>query len=154
VTRRRAIVVLLVAATTLIVVELALGAMDHGRVTLSSPCSATVTLPGDNLDARVQRLILRALDNAACALGTSREELVLSFSPQGAKRFGLRSNKDVEQVLRRALVQAIDQAEAEGDLGSVAASVLRELAKRAPLDLVLEAARHAGTIAALANLLP
>jgi hypothetical protein len=152
--RRPALIALLaVAGATLIAVELALGARDYGRVELTQACSAPPPqLEPDGLDRTIQRIALSALSGAACELGTTREELVLSLSPRTGDRYGSWSDEELERALRAGLVRAVDDARARGELGSVEARVLRELAERAPVALILEAAEHADILAALARL--
>ena len=152
--RNGVLAALIVAAAVLIGVELALGARDYGEVELTPPCSAaTPAIESGGLDATVQRIVLRALDAAACDLGISREELVLSLSPRSGGRFGSFSDAELERALRTGLVRAIDQSEADGEIGSVEARVFRELAERAPVELVRQAAEHANDLAALGRLL-
>ena len=141
---------LLVAGATLIAVELALGARDYGRVELRPACSAPPTqLDRDGLDRAVQRVVLNALSEAACELGTTREELVLSLSPRTGSRYGSWSDEELEQALRAGLVRAVDDARARGELGSTEARLLRELAERAPVQLILEAAERADILSSL-----
>ena len=150
---RAVLAALVVAGLTLIGVELALGARDYGRLELSPPCSAAPTVAGGGLDSTLQGIILSAFSGAACELGTTREKLVLSLAPRTGKRYGSWSDQQLEDALRKGLVRAVDEARDRGRLGSVEARLLRELAERAPLQLVVEAARHADSLAALARLL-
>ena len=152
-TRAGVLAALIAAGAVLIAVELALGARDYGEVELTPPCSgaAPAVQPG-GLDATVQRIALRALDAAACELETSREELVLSLSPRSGRRFGSFSDVELEDALREGLVRAIERSEADGEIGSVEARVLRVLAERAPVELVRQAAEHVDDFAALARL--
>jgi hypothetical protein len=153
--RRPALVtaVLALAGATLIAVELGLGARDYGDVELEPACSASAPrLEGDGLDRTVQRIALSALNGAACELGTTREELVLSLSPRTGSRYGSWSDEELEEALRSGLVRAVDDARDRGELGSVEARVLRELAERAPVQLIIEAAEHTDLLAALARL--
>jgi hypothetical protein len=142
--------VLVLGGGTLIAVELALGARDYGRVELARACAAPPPrLDRDGLDRTVQRIILGALSEAACELGTTREELVLSLSPRTGSRYGSWSDEELEEALRAGLVQAVDDARNREELGSTEARVLRELAERAPVQLILEAAEHADIFSAL-----
>jgi hypothetical protein len=144
------IALLLVAGATLIAVELALGARDFGRIELTPACSAPPPqLGGDGLDRTMQRIVISALNGAACELGTTREELVLSLSPRTGSRYGSWSDEQLEHALRGGLVGAVDDARDRGELGSVEARLLRELAERAPVPLILEAAEHADILGAL-----
>ena len=102
----------------------------------------------------MQRIVIGALDRASCQLGTTRERLLLSLSPNGGSRFKNWSDADEERVLRDALVSSIDDAEQRGDLNGVEAGILRELAQRAPVQLVVQAAGHLDDLLGLANLIP
>jgi hypothetical protein len=150
---RTLIAALALAAVSLLAVELALGARDYGRVSLAKPCSAEPTLAGGGFDATVQRILLSALSDTACELGTTREELVLSFSPRTGRRYRSWSDSELQHALRTGLVRAVDDAEDRGELNPVEASALRELAEHAPVELILEAGKHVDTLAALARLI-
>ena len=150
------VVIAVLAATALLLlgVELALGARDFGEVHLGAPCTQTALPPGSSLDRRVQRIVIGALDRASCRLGTTRERLLLSLSPNGGSRFKDWSDADEERVLRDALVSSIDDAQQRGDLNGVEAGILRELAQRAPVQLIVQAATHLDSLLGLANLIP
>ena len=72
---------LALVAVTLLAAELALGGLRYGTARLADPCTARPAFEGGGIDGAVQRFALSGLAGAACSLGTSREELVLSFSP-------------------------------------------------------------------------
>jgi hypothetical protein len=153
--RRPAAVAALIvlAGATVISVELALGARDYGEVELTPACSpSSPQLEGGGLDRTVQRIVLDALSEAACELGTTREELVLSLSPRTGSRYGSWSDEELEEAVQAGLVRAVEEAHDRGELGSTEARVLRELAERAPVQLLLEAAEHTDILAALARL--
>ena len=153
--RARAVMAgLAVAALLLLGVELALGARDYGEVHLGAPCAQTTLPQGAGLDRTVQRIVIGALDRASCGLGTTRERLLLSLSPNGGSRFKNWGDADEERVLRGALVSSIDAAERRGDVNAVEAGILRELAQRAPVQLVVQAATHLDSLLGLANLIP
>jgi hypothetical protein len=128
--------VLAAAALMLLAVELALGAHDYGEVDLGRPCQPNALFEPGGLDGTVQRIVLEGLDRAACRLGTTRERLLLSLSPSSKGRFGSWSDEEIEAAVRPALVSAIGAAEDRGDLNGLEARLLRELAERAPVDLV------------------
>ena len=88
-------------AVVLIALELALGALDFETPKLADPCTAS-RVPGRGLDGAVQRLALSGLDGAACKLGTSREELVLSFSPAAGAKIRWSRRDDRRRPPRRA----------------------------------------------------
>jgi hypothetical protein len=151
----RAVMAGLAAAALLLVgVELALGARDYGEVHVGAPCAQTTLPPGGGLDRTVQRIVIGALDRASCGLGTTRERLLLSLSPNGGARFRDWNQADEERLLRDSLVASIDDAEKRGDLNGVEAGILRELAQRAPVQLLVQAASHIDDLLGLANLIP
>jgi hypothetical protein len=124
-------------ALVLIAVELGQGALGYGESKVADPCAHREPFPGGGVDATVQRIVLDGLDGAACELGTTREELVLSFDPA----LGLDVDWDretLERAVRSGFDEAIDDAEARGDIGGLEARLLRELVGRAPLDWLIE----------------
>jgi hypothetical protein len=126
-----------VAAVALLAIELAKGGLSYGRSMAADPCEARAPYPGKGFDATLQRVVLDGLDGAACKLGTTREELILSFDPS----FGVNVRWDratAERAVRAGLLGAVDDAEKRGSLGSLEALVLREVIRRAPIDLLLE----------------
>jgi len=149
---RAVIATLAAAALLLLAVELALGARDYGKVDLGAPCQANALFEPGGLDGTVQRIVLQGLDGAACRLGTTRERLLLSLSPSSKGRFGSWSDDEVEAAVRASLVAAIDEAERRDDLNGVEARLLRELAERAPVDLVVGLASRIDDLSALSDL--
>jgi hypothetical protein len=131
--------VLFAAAAVLIAVELSLGASTFGEDTVDDPCTATVEFPGEGLDATIQRIVLSGLNGAACELGTSREELVLSFVPEapGAEPIPW-DRATIERAVRSGLLRAVDDAEEQGSIGGLTATILREVIERAPIDWLIE----------------
>lgn len=143
----RAAIAVLVAlglgAVALVGVELANGAADAGALAVADPCEPRPAFHGQGLDATVQRIVLDGLDGAACELGTSREQLVLSFDPA----FGQEVEWDretIERAVRSGLLEAIDDAQEREGIGRLEALILREIVRRAPLDLLLEGAGALG----------
>jgi hypothetical protein len=144
-TRRRALAALAaigVLAVGLIVVELVQGAVDAGSSESKNACTATTDFHGGGLDGTIQRIALDGLYGAACELGTTREQLVLSFAPDAKAGADVHwSRKKAERALRAGLERAIDSAEERGSLPGFLASVVRELVERAPLDFLLRGTR-------------
>jgi hypothetical protein len=132
-----ALAALLVAAVVLIAIELGKGALDYGDSIAADPCVPREPFPGDGFEATLQRIALDGLDGAACELGTTREELVLSFDSElgGDVEW---DEETLERALRSGLEEAIADAEERGSLGSLEARILRELVSRAPLDWLIE----------------
>lgn len=134
---RIALAVLLAAAAGLIGVELANGAADAGALAVRDPCVARTAFPGEGLDAVVQRIVLDGLDGAACELGTTREELVLSLAPSAGRPIAW-DDETIERALRAGLVGAVDDAEERGSVNGVVAFLLRELVERAPVQWLID----------------
>lgn len=131
------LVALFVGAVALVGIEFANGAADAGALATRDPCEPRSAFPGQGLDATLQRLVLDGLDGAACELGATREELVLSLSP--------RSNADIrwddetiERALRAGLLGAIDDAERRGSLNAIVAALLRPLVERTPVQWLID----------------
>ncbi len=113
-------------AAVLIAVELALGALSFGTPKLADPCTAKPALQGGGIDGAVQRLALSGVDGAACQLGTSREELVLSFSPAAGAKIRW-SRATIDSALRAGLNRAATDTAGSGFAGTVLAFLLREI---------------------------
>src|SRR5262245_9532179 len=92
------------AAIALIAVELGLGASDAGNPGLKDPCTTQPQLSEGgifgSIDAAVQRVALSGLNGAACSLDTTREELVLSFSPAPGTKKVRWSRETIRKALR------------------------------------------------------
>ena len=138
--RRHATLVLFalfVGAAVLIGVELARGAADAGELAVHDPCEPREAFPGEGFDATLQRIVLDGLDGAACGLGTTREELVLSLSPASGVEIEW-DDETIEEALRAGLLEAITDAEERGSLNAIAAVVLREVVERAPVQWLID----------------
>jgi hypothetical protein len=138
-----ALAALLVAAVVLLAVELANGALDYGESTVADPCQPREPYPGDGFDATLQRIALDGLDGAACELETSREELVLSFDPLPGQELEW-DRETIERAVRSGLLEAVDDAEERGGIGSFEATILSQIVERAPIDWLLEGGEFLG----------
>lgn len=131
------LLVLLAGGAGLLAFELADGSLSYGEETVADPCLPRAPFPGEGIDATVQRIALDGLDGAACALGTTREELVLSFEPRTGVDPIPWDEETIEAALRSGLLRAVDEAERRDSIGAVTALVLRELIERAPLEFLI-----------------
>jgi hypothetical protein len=150
VTRTTALAVLgavVTCAAVLIALELANGARSYGAAETKDPCHARSAFPGDGLDATLQRIVLNGLYGAACELGTSREELVLSLVPSAGTRRVRWDRDTIVRAVRAGLLRAVDDARDRDELGSVAAALIREAIERAPIDWLLGRAGELGDLA-------
>jgi hypothetical protein len=132
-----ALVALFAGAALLIVLEFANGAADAGSLAVRDPCAARPAYPGEGLDAVLQRIVLDGLDGAACELGASREELVLSLAPTSEADIRW-DDATIERAVRAGLLGAIDDAEQRGSLNGIVAALLRQLVQRAPVEWLID----------------
>lgn len=129
---------LVVASLALPAAAAAAGGSDLGEFELADPCAAGADpYPGSGLDAMTQRLVLSGLNGAACELGTTREELVLSLEPRSG--VDLEWDRDtIEQALRAGVDRAIEDADERDSLPGWLSGPLGWLADRVPLSWILE----------------
>ena len=114
------------------------GASDFGRVTLDDPCTAPPDpFPGGGLDAAAQRAVLSGLNGAACELGISREQLVLSLEPRSGVDVGW-DRDTIQDALRSGVDRAITDAGRRGTLPGLIVDPLRWVVSRAPVSWFLE----------------
>jgi MFS family permease len=130
----------MVLAIALVVAEFRAGARTYGARTYVDPCRAPADpFPqGEGLDGTLQRITLGAFNGAACELGTSREELLLSLEPKSG--FGPKvrwTEETLEDALQAGLVRSIEDADDRNTIPGIAATALKFLAERAPIDWVL-----------------
>jgi hypothetical protein len=126
------------AATALVAVELARGGLGFGGLALEDPCTTRSFGSGQGLDAAVQRIAMSGIYGGACELGTTREELVLSFVPAAGEQKIRWDRVTIERAVRAGLLRAIAVADERGDLGATEAGLLRVVVERAPLDWLVE----------------
>ncbi|MDQ6797072.1 MAG: hypothetical protein M3011_03430 [Actinomycetota bacterium] len=141
--KRRVVIVItavLCAGTGgLLVIERSSGAADYGPSHVASACTAPADpFPGAGLDATLQRIVLSGLNGAACDLGTTREALLLSLAPNSGFDDVHWDRPTAERALRRGFERAIADAVGRGSLPEWAASILRVIVRRAPVDLLLK----------------
>jgi len=113
-------------AAALIVAELAAGAVHFGETKLADPCTAEPSFKGGGVDGAVQRFALSGLNGAACRLHTSREELVLSFTPAAGTRIRW-SSATIAAAMKAAFDRAAKDTVGGGALGSLASLLFRDL---------------------------
>jgi len=120
-----------------VLVELDRGALGEDPLAVPDPCTRRVVVATDGIDAQAQRIGLNAVDDAACRLGTTREELLLSVASSLQERRELPPG--TEDAIRDGLEHAIDEDEDAGHLNPVTAFLLRQAAQRAPVEWVVRA---------------
>ena len=128
---------LLAAAVALVAVELGKGAAESVSPALAKPCRPRPAFAGTGLDGIIQRILLDGLDGAACRLGTTREELVLSLRSGTGVRLRHADRSTVEAAIRAGVLRSVDEAESRGDVPGFLAPVVRRLVETAPLDTLI-----------------
>jgi hypothetical protein len=111
---------------------------------VAAPCSARAPFGGGGIDSTVQRIVLDGLDLAACSLGTTREQLVLSVAPGAKGDPRVRARRIA--ALRAGLLRAVDRGEKRGDVPGLLAPVIRQIVKHAPIDQILEGRASPGIL--------
>jgi hypothetical protein len=121
----------------------ALGGGDFEPPETGDPCERRDFGQPEGTDELIERIVLTAIDRAACDLNATRERVVLALATESqratlARRLGVREQR-VEEALRDGFVAAVDEAERVDALGGTTAALLRVAARSLPLDLVLAA---------------
>jgi hypothetical protein len=137
-------------AAALVVAYVALGGTSYEPSPVADPCAARPERRAGDTGERLELVLLAAADETACALGVSREELVLALRSvdeldELAEKEG-RSRDELEDALRDGLVHAVAEAEKQELIGSTTAGGLRFAAERLPLGLLLAVLRGASSL--------
>jgi hypothetical protein len=136
-------------AAGLVVAYVAFGGTSYEPTPVADPCAPRPARDADGTGERIEVVLLAAADETACALGVSREELVLALRSvdeleQLADKEG-RSRDELEDALRDGLERAVHEAEQEGLIGETTANALGFAASRLPLSLLLSVLRGASS---------
>ncbi len=133
------------ASVALVVTFLALGGSSYAPADVRDPCDPRPWRQAEDLQGTAEQFTLSALDGTACELHVSRETLILALAtPEGRERFA--DDPRLEAAVRAGLERAIDDAERAGVLNPLLADGLRELAKRAPVNELVELVRDAAPL--------
>ena len=148
-TRPAAVIASAVAVSAaLVLVYAALGGGRYAPTTRAAdPCAPREWRSPHGLQATLEQIALSTADGAACDLGVSREELVLALGSESdldrfAATHGL-SRGDAESAIRDGLVRAIDDGQQANAISGDTGDVLRGIATRLPIGLVLAVLRGA-----------
>lgn len=139
------LIALVAGALVLVVVELANGAAGRVSPTVASPCAPRPPFPGSGLDATIQRVVLEGLDGAACKLGTTREQLVLSLSPT-SHGLGHLSRQQVVDAVRSGLTAAIAAEARHGHIPSALVPLLDRLVRSTPMEKLIRGGISLGSL--------
>ena len=137
-------------SVALVAAYVALGGTSYEPSPVADPCAPRPAREATGTGERVELVLLAAADETACALGVSREELVLALRSVDeldalARREG-RSRDELERALRAGLVRAVAVGESQGLIGDSTARGLRFAAERLPLGLLLAVLRGASSL--------
>ncbi len=139
----------LVAAAALVGAYVALGGLSYEPTPVANPCAPRPERPTSGSGERVELVLLAAADETACALGVSREDLVLALRSveelEGLARREGRSRDELESALRDGLEHAVEEAEERDLIGDRTATALGFAAERLPLGLLLSVLRGASS---------
>ena len=143
------LVAALVVAAALVGAYVALGGASYEPTPVADPCAPRPERPTSGSGERVELVLLAAADETACALGVSREDLVLALRSVEevealARREG-RSRDELENALRDGLEHAVEEAEERDLIGDRTATALGFAAERLPLGLLLSVLRGASS---------
>lgn len=147
---RRALPLLvsLAAVAAVIVPYVALGGASYAPTPPADPCARAPGEP-DGLSEALEQVALTGLDTAACKLGVAREDLVLAIRSEDAlDRFAERNGiaaKDAEQTIQDGLLQALDDARANGTLSGLVAGLAERVIETVPPHLLIEALEQIGS---------
>jgi hypothetical protein len=134
--RSRAPLIALAASIGLIAVYVAFGGGSFTPAATADPCQ---TRDEAVLESRgvFEGIALSALDGAACELHVSREELALALADSAAtEQFAAARGidaGDVDAAVRSGLERAVDDAAAAGRIDGLEESILRQVARYAPV---------------------
>jgi hypothetical protein len=121
------------AAMVLPISALRAGGDDIGTFEPVSSCDAPSNpFAPSGLDAAAQRFVLSGLYGAACELGVTREELVLSLGPRSSADIEW-DNPTIEKAMRAGVSSAIDAADERDSIPGWLAWSLQRTVERAPL---------------------
>jgi hypothetical protein len=128
-----------------------LGGASYKPTPVADPCAARARERVGGVASGIERVVLSALDGAACTLGVSREDLVLALRSTSALHAFARENglseDQVDDAVRAGIVRAVDDAERDGSIEPRTASLLRSAAQRLPIGFVLDLIRGISRIA-------
>ena len=119
---------LLAGVAALVVVELALGALDFGETRIADACTTEASFAGSGgiVDSVLQDIALSAVSGAACELHTSREELVLSLVPSTGS--DVKWDKEtINKALRAGVERAVEDRVGKGLAGQLLGNVLETI---------------------------
>ena len=144
------LVVAIAAVAAVVVPYVALGGATYEPTPVADPCSEREWRSPGCVESGLEQIVLSALDGAACALGVSREELVLALRSDAsldtfAEEHGI-TREEAEGAVRDGLERAVDDAERAGAISGLTASLVRRIAESLPPRLLLDLLKRLGEL--------
>ncbi|MCB0877010.1 MAG: hypothetical protein R2718_11660 [Solirubrobacterales bacterium] len=134
--RNRAPLIALAASVGLIAVYVAFGGGSYTPAATADPCEARDESVLEDRGV-FEGIALSALDGAACELHVSREELTLAIAdPEATQQFADAHEIDADRIdaaVRAGLERAVDDAAAAGRIDGIEETILRQVARYAPI---------------------
>jgi hypothetical protein len=137
-------------SVALVVLYLALGGASYSATPVADPCATRTLGAQKGVQEAIEQIVLSTADGAACALGVSREELVLALGSGDdlaalADRHNI-SRDDTERAVRQGLLRAISDAERAHAINGSLADTLRGAVELLPLSTLLALLRDASSL--------
>ena len=137
------------AVAAVVIPYLALGGGTFEPTPVADPCRPRVLAEAEGLGETIERIALTSVDDVACELGVSREDLVLALRSEDAfdaftREHGI-EREEAERAIHDGLVSAIDEAEQDGTLPGFLAPLVRKAAESVPPWLILETLERLGS---------
>ncbi len=131
------------AVALVLVPYVSLGGGSYEPTSVADPCVTREWRDPGDVSAVLEQVLLSALDGAACALGVSREDIVLAVSDEEsleefADAQGI-SRTDAERAIEDGFERAVDDAREAGALSGLASSLVARTLETLPPWLVLDA---------------
>ena len=138
------------ASAGLIGAYVALGGTSYKPAPVADPCAHRPWRAPSGVAETLEHVALSTADGAACALGVSREDVVLALAGRDdLSRFAAAhhvSQDDAERAIRDGLVRAVEDARAAGAIDGGLAGTLETIARHLPIGLVLDVLRGASRL--------
>jgi hypothetical protein len=149
--RSTAVVVFAAAVSVaLVLAYAALGGGSYAPAPIADPCAPRTWRAPNGIQEAIEQIALSTADGAACELGVTREDLVLALgSESDLDHFAAENHispDDAETAIRSGLVRAADDAEEANAISAGSARLLRGIATRLPIGLVLTVLRGASSL--------
>lgn len=138
--RTRAPLIALAFSVGLIAVYVAFGGGTYSPAETADPCQTRDQAVSDDRGV-LEAIALSALDGAACDLQVSREELTLALADEASTEEFAEAHDidsgDVDDAVRAGLERAVDDAAAAGRIDGIEETILRQVARYAPVGTVI-----------------